>query len=190
VAAGEFDNETAVISSNSIISQDRDWSAGGEVDLARFTAPHLNDSEFYREVVYDGYVSYNHRIFKDSPLLNGAPLYFGISYDLTYHQASPDIYDRLDNILLFSLTYSPVRHLTLSPFVRPASRNYFTNSASYGQSNRTDFNLSEGLQVTWTPIQYFSLSADVTNTNDFSDNAALGYAETSPGAGITLTYKF
>jgi len=182
VASGDFDNENISLSSQYVFSKDRSWTWTASVNAARFTAPHANDHEFYKEFVYDNQISHVEKLSKT------LPLFFVAAYDLAYHQANPADFDRLDNILSFSLVYYPLPSVSISSFVRPASRDYFTNTAN--QTDRTDFNLSEGLDVTWQPWKYASLSADFTHTNDYSSSTHQSYNESSPGVSVTGTVKF
>jgi hypothetical protein len=188
-AAGDFDNENLALSSQYVFSEDRAWSWTTTVDLSRFTAPHLNGTEFYKEIVYDNQITYVKQLLKDDPL------FFVGAYDLAYHQANPAIYDRLDNTLSFSVAYYPIPELSIGPFVRPGARTYVTDgtvalSTPVTQHDRNDFNLSEGLDVTWRPCEYVSLSADVVHTDDYSSSAGLSYYDTIPGFDVTGTISF
>lgn len=181
-ASGDFDNENLAFSNQYIFSDDRAWSWTATVNLSRFTAPHANDHEFYQEVVYDNQITHVQQLLKNTPL------FFIAAYDLAYHQANPAEFDRLDNALSFSLAYYPVPELSIGPFVRPAARTYFTNTV--GQHDRDDFNLSEGVDVTWQPCKYTSLSADVSHADDYSNNSGQSYSDTIPGLSVTGTFKF
>jgi len=185
-ASGDFNNENIAFSNQYVFSDDRAWSWTATVNLSRFTDPHDNGHEFYEEVVYDNQITRVQQLLKDTPL------FFIAAYDLAYHQASPSVFDRLDNTLSFSLAYYPIPELSIGPFVRPAARTYFTNGfpdASY-QHDRDDFNLSEGLDVTWQPCKYASLSADFSRVDDYSNNGGQSYSDTIPGVSVTGTYKF
>lgn len=181
-ASGDFDNENVAFSNQYVFSDDRAWSWTATIDLSRFTTPHNNDHEFYQEVVYDNQITHVQQIGKD------APFFFIAAYDLAYHQANPAAFDRLDNTLSFSLAYYPIHELSIGPFVRPSARTYFTNATN--QHDRDDFNLSEGVDVTWQPCKYASLSADVSHTNDYSNNSGQSYNDTVPGLSVTGTFKF
>jgi hypothetical protein len=181
-AEGDFDNENLAVSSQYVFSDDRLWSWTAAVNVSNFTDPHQNDHQFYKEVVYDNQVSHV------QPLMKNVPLYFVSAYELAYHQASPAMFDRLDNVLALSVSYYPMPELSIGPYVHPGARSYFTNNGS--QNDRTDFNLSEGFDVTWQPCKYASLSADLSHTDDYSNNAGLSYHETSPGLSLTGTVKF
>ncbi len=189
VAAGDFDNENLALSSQYVFTEDRAWSWTATVNLSRFTAPHMNDSEFYKEVVYDNQITYVKQLLKDEPL------FFIGAYDLAYHQANPAIYDRLDNTLSFSVAYYPISEISIGPFVRPGVRTYVTDgtvalSTPVTQHGRDDFNLSEGLDVTWTPCKYVSLSADILHTDDYSSSAGLSYSDTIPGFDVAVKISF
>jgi hypothetical protein len=187
-AAADFDNETAILSSTYVFGEDRSWSWTAAVEASRFTAPHLNDSQFYQEIIYDNQVSHVQQLFEDCPALKDTPIFFVATYELSYHQASPDFFDRLDNAVFLGLNYSPVPSLSIGPFVRPSARNYFVTDGT--AHNRADFNLSEGLEVDWTPISYLTVTADIINTNDYSNAQDQSYNTTIPGLSITGTYKF
>lgn len=181
-AQGDFDNENLSFSSQYIFSEDRTWSWTTGVNLARFTTPHANDHEFYQEVVYDNQITKVQQLFKNTPL------YFIGSYDLAYHQTNPGIFNRLDNNLCFSLAYYPVPEISIGPYVRPGARDYVTNNGT--QHDRMDFNLSEGFDVTWQPCKYTAISADLSHTDDYSNNAGLSYHDTIPGLSLSGTVKF
>lgn len=181
-ASGDFDNENLAFSNQYIFSDDRAWSWTSTINLSRFTTPHANDHAFYQEVIYDNQITHVQQLCKDMPL------FFVAAYDLAYHQANPATFDRLDNTLSFSLAYYPIPELSIGPYVRPSARTYFTNSAN--QHDRDDFNLSEGLDVTWQPCKYTALSADISHANDYSNNSAQSYNNTIPGLSLTGTFKF
>ena len=181
-ASGDFDNENIAASSQYVFSDDRAWSWTATINLSRFTAPHDNDHEFYKEVVYDNQITHVQQVTKD------IPLFFIAAYDLAYHQANPADFDRLDNALSFSLAYYIIPEVSIGPYVRPALRTYFTNTAA--QHDRDDFNLSAGLDVTWTVCKYASLSADIAHSDNYSNNSAQSYDETTPGVSVTGTFKF
>ena len=181
-ANGDFDNENAVVSSQYVFSDDRAWSWTAAINLSRFTAPHANDHEFYKEVVYDNQITHVQQLMKDTPL------FFIAVYDLAYHQANPADFDRLDNVLSFSLSYYIIPSVSIGPYVRPAARTYFTNTSA--QNDRDDFNLSCGLDVTWQACDYVFLSADVSHADNFSNNSGMSYDETTPSLSVTGTVKF
>jgi len=181
-ASGDFDNECLAFSNQYVFSQDRTWSWTSTINLSRFTAPHANDHEFYQEVVYDNQITHVQQLMKNTPL------FFVAAYDIAYHQANPGAFDRLDNTLSFSLAYYPIPQVSIGPFVRPAARTYFVNNAT--QNNRDDFNLSEGIDVTWQPCKYVALSADLSQVNDYSNNSGQSYNDTTPGISVTGTIKF
>ncbi len=108
-AAGDFDNENLAFSSQYVFTEDRSWSWTATVNLSRFTAPHSNDQEFYKEVVYDNQITHVEQLLKD------VPLFFIGAYDIAFHQADPAIFDRLDNTLSFSLAYYPIPKSASAP---------------------------------------------------------------------------
>ncbi len=181
-ASGDFDNENLAFSNQYIFSSDRSWSWTATINLSRFTAPHFNDHEFYQEVVYDNQITHVQQLIKDTPL------FFIAGYDLAYHQANPADFDRLDNTLSFNLVYYPIPALSVGPFVRPGARIYLTNTSF--QHDRDDFNLTEGFDVTWQPCKYVAISADITRSDDYSNNAGESYEDTVPGLSLTGTVKF
>jgi hypothetical protein len=210
VPSADFDNQNAAASSQYIFGADRSWTWTASATLARFTAVHgAGDHEFYKEVVYDNQVSHAQQLMKD------VPLFLVAAYDLAYHQANPSGFDRLDNTLSLSLVYYPVPELSISPFFRPSGRVYFTdtnptqfdgtsvlgpgqpivkgpplNDNTLPQHDRHDLNLSAGIDVTYTPIKYLSVSADFDLSRNYSNNSGLSYDQSSPGLSLTGTYKF
>ncbi|MCE0496768.1 MAG: hypothetical protein LV481_02305 [Methylacidiphilales bacterium] len=192
-AAGDFDNENIAVSSQYVFGDDRTWTWTTSATIANFTDPHNNDHQFYKEVVYDNQISNVQHPFKD------VPLYFIAAYDIAYHQASPAIFDRLDNSLDFSCAYYPVPELSIGPYVRPCARTYFNNgtyliNGDFGsglvQNDRDDFNLAVGFDVTYAPCNWFSISADFNHVDDYSNNSSLSYSDTTPGLTFTGTIRF
>ncbi len=86
--------------------------------------------------------------------------------------------------------YFPIPELSIGPYVRPSARTYFTDSQAFVQHDRDDFNISAGFDITWVPIKYLSLSADLTHSDDFSNNSGYSYDVTTPGVSLTGTLKF
>jgi hypothetical protein len=186
-ASGDFDNQNATVSSQYVFGENREWTWNASFTASRYTEPHVDDHEFYREVVYDNQVSNVQQLIKN------VSLYFVSSYGLAYHQASPAIYNRLDNALSFSCVYYPVDEVSISGYVRPGARIYVTNGVFPDgtiQNNRDDFHLSVGVDVTWTVCKYVSFSADYYHENDYSNNSYLGYSDSSPGFSVTGSVKF
>jgi hypothetical protein len=58
------------------------------------------------------------------------------------------------------------------------------------QSERHDFNMTEGLEIGWTPVKYTSLTADFTQSNDYSSAAGQSYNQSSPGVSLSGEVKF
>jgi hypothetical protein len=208
VTDANFDNESALFSSQYIFGGDRAWTWTAAVNISRFTeASQGSDHEFYREVFYDNQVAHTQKL----PV--NTPLFFVAAYDVGYHQTAPSAYDRLDNTLSFSLAWYPMPEVSITPFVRPSERIYFTDTADInqaggtfvngagnvvtvlpnhvrGQHDRNDFNITAGMDVTWTPIKYLSVSADCYTSHDYSNNSGLSYDQSSPSLSLTGSYKF
>jgi hypothetical protein len=182
VPSGDFDNEQAIASSTYIFGDGRDWSWIAAVIGSRYTAPHQDDHEFYREIIYDNQVR---RVI---PLSSETPLSLVAGYDLEYHQTSPDVFDYLSNGLLVSLVYTPMNTVTMGPFINPSLRNFITNTAS--QNDREDAHLAEGFNVTWQPWTYAALQASIFHVNDFSNNSGLSFNYTLPGVSLGGEVKF
>lgn len=177
-AEGDFDNENVAFSNQYIFSDDRAWAWTPSITLSRFTAP--NPGEFYKEVLYDSQISHSQQLCEN--------LYFVAAYGLSYHQADPAEFDRLDNTLSFTFAYYILPTLRVSTYVRPSLRTYYTNTDR--QHDRDDINISEGLDLTWDPCKYASFSANVLHTNDYSNNSGRSYNNTAPGISVTGTLKF
>ena len=185
--AGDFNNRNLAISSQYVFTKDRQWSWTAAVDLSNFTSPHgtpiaIASSIFYKEVVYDNQITHVTTLSKYNDL------YLVSTYDLAFHQSSPSMYNRLDNSLNFSLSYYPCKEVSVGPYIRPQARIY-TNDTPI-QHDRRDFNLEEGIDVTYQPCKYVALSADLTNADDYSNTQNQSYNVFSPGVSVTGTYKF
>jgi hypothetical protein len=182
VPAGDFDNEQVAATSTYIFGDDRNWSWISAAVLSRYTAPHQNDREFYREAIYGNQVRHV------EPLGDNMPLFLIAAYDLAYHQASPATFDYLSNGAILALAYYPINAITISPYLNPSWRRFFTNTST--QNDRDDLHLAEGLNVNWQPYKYVSLGADLYHVNDFSNNSGLSFNYTIPGVILTGEFKF
>ena len=180
--AGDFDNEQAVASSTYVFGTGRDWSWTTGVVASRYTAPHLDDDEFYREMIYDNQVT---RVLS---LSDDTPVSLVMTYDVAYHQASPSVFDYLSNGLVVSLVYTPIPEVTIAPYINPTLRTFPTNAD--GQKDRMDAHLAEGLDVIYQLWEYCSLDASIYHVNDFSNNSGLSFNYTIPGISLTGQYKF
>lgn len=181
-ASGDFNNKNIAFSSQYLFTKDHTWSWTSTIDLSKFNAAHSPGGTFYKEIVYDNQVTHV------MPLSKSNDLFFIGTYDITYHQTSPSVFDRLENALNFSLAYYPWKDFSLGPYVRPAARNYVTNTST--QHGRVDFNLSEGVDFTYQPCKYVALSIDITNANDYSNTAGMSYNVFEPGVSATGTFRF
>jgi hypothetical protein len=183
----DFNNKNIAFSSQYVFTKDRQWSWTAAIDLSNFTSPHgtpvaIGSSIFYKEIVYDNQITHVTQLSKDNDL------YLVSTWDLAFHQSNPSMYSRVDNSLNFSLTYYPCKQVSVGPYVRPEAR-FYTNDTPI-QNNRRDFNLEEGIDVTYQPCKYVALSADLTNCNDWCNTVNQSYNVFSPGVSVTGTYKF
>ena len=148
VPEGDFDNEQVVASSSYLFGDGRDWSWVAAVAASRYTAPHLNDHEFYREMIYDNQI--RHVV----PISTVTPLFLAATYDIAYHQTSPSVFDYLSNGVTFSLVYNPINEVTIAPYINPSVRQ-FPYKHGHGQArSRLTPILAEGLDIVWQPCSY------------------------------------
>ncbi len=131
---------------------------------------------------------YANQIRRVVQLSTEIPLSLVAAYDITYHQAAPSVFDYLSNGVTFSLVYNPINEVTISPYISPSVRNFFTDAD--GQNDRIDAHLAEGLDVIYSPWKYCALDASIYHVNDFSNNSGLSFNYTIPGVSLTGEYKF
>ena len=190
VPTGDFDNEQLALSSTYMFGSDRSWTWAAVADLSRYTATHQDGREYYREVVYDNQVRHVAQLRGDTPL------FLILTYDVAYHQASPDAIDYLSNGLDVALAYSPTNTVTIAPYLNPCVRNFLTNAymereqITYYQHDRIDLHLAAGLDVTWQPCPYMALETSIYHVNDYSNNSGLSFNYTIPGITLTGEVRF
>jgi hypothetical protein len=178
----DFDNEQIFANSTYAFGTGRDWSWIAGVDASRYTTPHADDHEFYREMIYENQVR---RVIS---LSSDVALYLLVGYDIAYHQASPSAFDYLSNGIGCSLIYNPIPELTISPYINPALRSFLTNT--YFQHDRDDAHLAEGLDVIWQPWKYLALDASIYHVNDYSNNSGLSFNYSLPGVTLSGAFEF
>jgi len=190
VPAGDFDNEQLIFSSAYAFGKGLDWMWNSSVDLSRYTAPHVDDHEYYREVIYDNGVNWVYQPDKETAL------YLVTGYDVAYHQSAPDVYGYLENGGTFKVAYYPTSTVSIMPYVNPSSRifskdtYYLIYNQVYHQQDRSDLHLAAGVDVTWTPIKYLLFTASVYHVSDYSNNSGLSFNYTIPGLSLTGEVKF
>ena len=79
---------------------------------------------------------------------------------------------------------------TASPAVLPAAWVFPTDTETPSQHGRVDCNLSEGVEVTWKPVDNFSVMADFSESDDFSSSRGQSYGVTSPGLSVGGSISF
>lgn len=180
VSVADFDSATLDFSGKYVFGKDRSWSWTPRIALSQFISTQLPGSTFYKEVTYDNQVYHEQKILQN--------LYLDTGYNLTYRQTTPGIYTRLDNALTVGLSYLVTPQWVIQPFFRPACYTYVNDTAGY--TDRNDFNLTTGVDVTWKPNKYCSFSGDVIDTRNFSSASGNTYNATIPGLSVTGTFSF
>ena len=178
----DFEGQTLSLSSRLDLTEEKTWFWDASLSLTRLESARASSGEFYRQASFANSLACFKRLSQKRPL------YFLGAYDITWRQASPGIFDRLDYGLTLNLIYCPKSQLSIQPFIRPALHLYTTDTAT--ERNRHDFNLSAGMSMAWTPCRNFSFSSAVAWTRNDSNAAAKDYSVTVPAVSVFASVGF
>jgi len=177
-----YESQSAVLSSRLALNSAQTWNWFAAASYWRYAGTLGGGGKFYEYVGLDSGLMYATAIGgRDDLMLVGTFLMRGRLSD-------PGYLTRIEPWLGLTLLYNPTPTVTLSPYVRPALF-WYSNDSEFGE-NRRDFNLSAGFTATWTPIEYFSVSASYGWTGNYSSADFRSYTESLPMVSLFGTFSF
>jgi hypothetical protein len=170
----DFDSQTLQLDLKYDLNRNDTWFVDGSYSVSRLYAPHGSAGEFYRYGLANVNLNY------DQPL-GHLPLYAYWTLGAYSRHGDPSTFDRIAPYVSSSLVYRPLASLQISGFIHPECQ-FYTNDPI--ESSRTDFNLSIGSAVAWSPNDHVALGASVTFVGNYSNEGGVSYNVFSPSIAV------
>ncbi|CAN5512032.1 hypothetical protein BH20VER1_BH20VER1_03490 [soil metagenome] len=156
----DFDSSTLTLDLKYDFNRADTWFANLSYTGALLYSPDEDTGEIYRYGLLNGSISHVRQ-------LPGLPVTGVGTLGASWRHGDPGEFDRATIYLNAVLFYSPINMLQVIAFLRPDLQFYLCDP---NDSSRTDFNLSGGVGVVWTPKEYISLGATTTFTSNWSSS--------------------
>ncbi len=176
----DFNSQTLQADFKFDLNRNDTWWINGSLGVSRLADPHGSDGAFYRYGLAG--VSVNHYL----PIPN-SPVYLICSGGVYDRSGDASAFDRVAPYLVAAAAYRPIDQVQLSAYLRPEGQ-FYTNDPL--DSSRTDFNLSLGSAVAWTPNQYVSVGASLSFVGNYSNAAGRSYNVFSPSVAVGAQISF
>jgi len=168
----DFDSQTLQADVKFDLNRSGTWFITPSYGINRLYTPRGSAGEFYRYGLAN--VSLTHYV----PL---GPVYLVAMAGAYARNGASSAFDRIAPYGSAVALYSPIENVQLSAFVRPEVQ-FYTNDPI--KSSRTDFNVSVGTSVAWTPIEYVSIGASLAFVGNYSNSGVQGYNVFSPSIAV------
>lgn len=170
----DFDSQTLQLDLKYDLTRNDTWFIDASYGVSRLYSPRGSAGEFYRYGLANVSLNYS------QPLGHG-PFYALWSLGAYSRHGEPSTFDRVAPYLSSAIVYRPVQQVQISGFIRPEGQ-FYTNDPK--NSSRTDFNLSLGSAVSWSPNDYVALGASVAFVGNYSDTGGQSYNVFSPSVVV------
>ena len=174
----DFDSQTLQLDVKFDLNRSDTCFVNTSYGVTRLYSPRGSAGEFYRYGLAN--VNLNHY----RPL---GPVYLLATAGAYSRHGESSAFDRIAPYLSAAALYSPIENVQLSAFVRPELQ-FYTNDPI--KSSRTDFNVSLGIAVAWTPIQYVSIGATLAFVGNYSNSGVQEYNVFSPSIVVGAQISF
>ncbi len=189
----DFDTQTITGAVKLDLTRDGRLFSTTSGSINRLYTSRFDAADFYKFALFSESVTYIHQ-------LGNSPVYTGSTLGANWRLGNPSTFDRFSFFLNEAAIWSPVDKIQLAVFVRPEVH-FFTNhdggTNHHGDtvsveraSTPTDFNLSAGVAITWTPIKNVSVSTNFLWTKSWSTYAPHEYDVYTPSIGFTVSVAF
>lgn len=170
----DFDSQTLQLDVKFDLTPDDSWFVDTSYGINRLYTPRGSAGEFYRYGL--GNVSLN-----NYRQLGQCPVFLLGTAGAYIRSGEPSAFDRIAPYASLAALYSPIEKVQLSLFARPEVQ-FYTNDPD--KSSRTDLNVSVGMAVVWTPIQYVSFGANLAFVGNYSNLGVRKYDVFSPAITV------
>lgn len=170
----DFDSQTLQLDLKYDLNRNDTWFINGSYGVSRLYSPRGSAGEFYR------YGLANLNINHYQPL-GHLPLYALCTFGAYSRNGESSAFDRVAPYLSTAILYRPIEQWQISGFIRPEVQ-FYTNDPN--DSSRTDFNLSLGSAVSWSPNEYIVIGASVAFVGNYSDAGGQSYNVFSPNIAV------
>lgn len=166
----DFDSQSLQLDLKYDLNRNDTWFVNGSYAVSRLSAPRGSTGEFYRSGFLN--LSITHRMQLQTP-----PIFLEMSGGAYSRHGEPSSSDRVAGYLVGSAIYNIRDNIQLSGFIRPEVQHYTHDLSG---SSREDFNLTVGAALTWSPKEYFALSAAASYVGNFSNASQRSYDVVTP----------
>lgn len=186
----DFNAQTLRVASKYDLNPDKSWSWTAADSIQRLYTDRANLGQYYSQNLLENEIDYTHPIFGQTNL------FFVGAYNIGWRLTDPNYYSRVDNSLLFSIVYLPVREVSLQAYARPAIYAYTDNNefntatTELYPQGRTDYNIALGTMVTYSPIKEVSLNANFNWIGNYSNLGDREYRTISPALTLSGAVGF
>jgi hypothetical protein len=176
----DFDSQSLQLDVKYDLNRNDTWFVTGSYALARLYSQHPSIGEFYKFGLLSGSITHLLQ-------LRQAPVYLGITGGTYWRHGEPSSSDRVALYLNGVAIYDVRENVRLTGFVRPELQ-FYTNDPV--KSSRTDFNLTAGATLGWTPVQYLTVAATASYIGNFSNLGARRYDVAMPSLIVAALFAF
>ena len=189
----DFDTQTVTGAVKLDLTKDGRWFTTTSGSVNRLYTSRFDAGDFYKFALFSESVTCIRQLGK-------SPVFTGTTLGGNWRLGNPSTFDRFSLFLNGAALWAPADTIQLAAFVRPEVH-FFTNHDGgldhHGDSafidrasTPTDFNLSAGIAVTWTPIKSVSVSANFLWTKSWSTYAPHEYDVYTPSVGLMVSVAF
>ncbi len=176
----DFDSQTLQLDLKFDLNRNDTWFINGSYGGSRLYTPRGSQGEFYHYGLAN--LSLNHYMpIGHSPVVL---LFSGGAYS---RHGDPSAFDRIAPYTSVAALYRPIDQVQISAFIRPEVQ-FYTNDPF--KSSRTDFNMSLGGAVAWTPNEYVSIGASLSFVGNYSNAGGRSYNVFAPSIGVGAQISF
>jgi hypothetical protein len=136
--------------------------------------------EFYRYGLLNASINHVHPC-------RDHPVEFRGSLGTNWRHGDPSEFDRITGYANFGVLYSPIPTIHVGAYVHPEVQFYLNDP---NDESRTDFNISAGAGVTWTPRDWISFGVNASVTGNYSSADNEDYKVFLPSIVVAGGYAF
>ena len=176
----DFNSESLVLDFKYDLNRDDTWFLDGSYTYSWLQSPKEHIGEFYDYGLLNASITHIRQ-------LGGWPAYLAATFGSTWRHGDPSDFDRVTTYLNFLVSYRPHEAVQLGAYLRPEGH-FYTHDPM--DSSRADFNISAGVNASWIPIEYFTLSATAQFVGNYSTLGVRQYNVFSPNLTLAAQVAY